>query len=164
MSRKHILLTLVALLALSLFVTACGGSQVVEKVVTVEVEKVVTVEVEKEVEKVVTVEVAAEVEEAAEEEVAAEPTETMEETAAPAAQEGSTLQIVQERGILKCGGNANVPGFGYLDADSGDFTGFDIDTCRAVAAAVLGDANAIEVRPATAQERFPVLQSGEVDR
>ncbi len=172
MSRKHILLTLIALFAVSLFVTACGGDEVVEKVVTVEVEKVVTVEVEKEVEKIVTVEVAAEVEEAVEEapaeEAAAEPTEApaeeaMEETAAPAAQEGSTLQIVQERGILKCGGNANVPGFGYLDADTGDFTGFDIDTCRAIAAAVLGDANAIEVRPATAQERFPILQSGEVD-
>jgi general L-amino acid transport system substrate-binding protein len=169
MSRKQILLTLIALLALSLFITACGGGQVVEKVVTVEVEKVVTVEVEKEVEKIVTVEVAAEVEEAVAptEEAMAEPTEapaeTMEEPAAPAAQEGSTLQIVQERGILQCGGNANVPGFGYLDADSGDFTGFDIDTCRAIAAAVLGDANAIEVRPTTAQERFPVLQSGEVD-
>ena len=124
MSRKHILLTLLALLALSLLVTACGGDEVVEKVVTVEVEKVVTVEVEKEVEKIVTVEVAAEVEEAVEEapaeEAAAEPTEApAEEAAAPAAQECSTLQIVQERGILKCGGNANVPGFGYLDADSG---------------------------------------------
>jgi len=167
MSRKNIFVTVFTLLALSLFATACGGGEVVEKVVTVEVEKVVTVEVEKEVEKVVTVEVEAEVEEAVEE-VAAEPTEEMaettEETAAPAAQEGeSTLDIVRERGILKCGGNANVPGFGYLDPDTNEFVGFDIDYCRAIAAAVLGDSTAIEVRPTTAQERFPVLQSGEVD-
>lgn len=167
MNRKHILLTVITLLTLSLFVTACGGGgQVVEKVVTVEVEKVVTVEVEKEVEKIVTVEVEAEVKEATEE-AAAEPTEapaaTTEETAAPAAQEGSTLQIVRERGVLNCGGNANVPGFGYLDPDTNEFAGFDIDYCRAIAAAVLGDANAVEVRPTTAQERFPVLQAGEVD-
>jgi general L-amino acid transport system substrate-binding protein len=160
MSRKHLFVTIIALLALSLFVTACGGGQVVEKVVTVEVEKVVTVEVEKEVEKVVTVEVEVEVEQAAEEAPAA----TTEETAAPAAQDGeSTLDIVRERGVLKCGGNANVPGFGYLDPDTNDFVGFDIDFCRAVAAAVLGDSSAIEIRPTTAQERFPVLQSGEVD-
>ena len=67
MTRKSVLLSVLVLLALSLFVTACGGGQVVEKVVTVEVEKVVTVEVEKEVEKIVTVEVEAEVEEAMEE-------------------------------------------------------------------------------------------------
>ncbi len=163
MSQKVLFLTMVILLALSVSVTACGGSQVVEKVVTVEVEKVVTVEVEKEVEKIVTVEVQAEVEEAA-----AAPTEapaaTTPETAAPAAQAGgNTLNIVRERGILKCGGNANVPGFGYLDPDTQQYVGFDIDYCRAVAAAVLGDADAIEVRPTTAQERFPVLQSGEVD-
>lgn len=159
MSRKILVLTMVSLLALTLSVTACGGGQVVEKVVTVEVEKVVTVEVVKEVEKIVTVEVAAEVEEAPTEAPAA----TTPETAAPATQAGNTLQIVRDRGILNCGGNANVPGFGFLDPDTQQYSGFDIDYCRAIAAAVLGDANAIEVRPTTAQERFPVLQSGEVD-
>ncbi len=172
--KKHVVFTIVALLALSLFVTACGGTQVVEKVVTVEVpvEKVVTVEVEK----VVTVEVEAEMaeaeepaEERAEEEMAeAEPTEapaeTTEETAAPAMQDGeSTLAIVQERGVLNCGGNANVPGFGYLDPDTNEFAGFDIDYCKAVAAAVLGDAEAVEVRATTGTDRFPVLQAGEID-
>jgi general L-amino acid transport system substrate-binding protein len=168
------------LLGLSIFATACGGGQVVEKVVTVEVEKVVTVEVEKEVEKVVTVEVEAEVEEATaeaaaeateesateatEEAAAAEPTETTAETAAPAAQAGgNTLEIVRERGVLNCGGNASVPGFGYLDPDTNEFTGFDFDLCRAVAAAVLGDAEAVEVRGVTGTDRFPVLQSGEID-
>lgn len=176
MNRKNVLITIILLLAVSLLVSACGGAQVVEveKVVTVEVEKVVTVEVEKEVEKIVTVEVEVEAaapaeEEAMEptEEAAAEPTEepaaVTEETAAPAAQEGSTLQIVRDRGILLCGGNATLPGFGFLDPDTGDFAGFDIDYCRAVAAAVLGDADAVEYRATTAQERFPVLQAGEVD-
>lgn len=76
---------------------------------------------------------------------------------------GQTLQIVQDRGVLNCGGNAEVPGFGYVDPDTNEFAGFDIDFCRAVAAAVLGDADAIEPRHTTAQERFAVLQSGEVD-
>jgi general L-amino acid transport system substrate-binding protein len=65
--------------------------------------------------------------------------------------------------VLQCGGNQSVPGFGYLNPDTNEFEGFDIDFCRAVAAAVLGDANAVEVRPTTATERFPVLQTGEVD-
>ncbi len=163
MKRKHLLLAIVTLLALSLLVTACGGGgQVVERVVTVEVEKIVTVEVETEVEKIVTVEVEAEVEEAAAEPVE-EVAETTEETAAPATQEGSTLQIVRDRGVLLCGGNANVPGFGYLDPDTNEYAGFDIDSCRAVAAAVLGDAEALEIRATSGTDRFPVLQSGEVD-
>ncbi|MDM8531151.1 amino acid ABC transporter substrate-binding protein [Anaerolineales bacterium HSG25] len=164
MISKRFMMTIVALLVLSSVAAQCGGeTTVVEKVVTVEVEKIVTVEVEKEVVKEVTVEVQVEPEEAAPVAEATEAVETTEETAAPAAQEGSTLSIVQERGILNCGGNANVPGFGYLDPDTQEFTGFDIDFCRTVAAAVLGDAEAIEVRQLTAQERFPVLQSGEVD-
>lgn len=77
--------------------------------------------------------------------------------------DSNTLAEVQSRGVLRCGGNANVPGFGYLDPDTGNFSGFDIDFCRAVAAAVLGNAEAIEVTPTTGQSRFPVLQSGEID-
>ncbi len=76
---------------------------------------------------------------------------------------GDTLGIVQDRGTLKCGGNQSVPGFGYINPDTNDFEGFDIDYCKAIAAAVLNNAEAIEVRPTTANERFPVLQSGEVD-
>lgn len=82
------------------------------------------------------------------------------ETAAPT---GNTLETVRNRGTVKCGGNQAVPGFGYINPDTNDFEGFDIDYCRAVAAAVLGDASAIEIRPTTANERFPVLQSGEID-
>ncbi len=76
---------------------------------------------------------------------------------------GDTLGIVQDRGTLKCAGNQSVPGFGYINPDTNDFEGFDIDYCKAIAAAVLNNADAIEVRPTTANERFPVLQSGEVD-
>ena len=85
------------------------------------------------------------------------------EAAAPAMQEvQSTLSIVQERGKLVCIGNSQLPGFGFLDSE-GNFTGFDVDYCRAIAAAIFGDANALEVRPATARERFTILSSGEGD-
>lgn len=83
--------------------------------------------------------------------------------AAPAQQAGqATLQIVQERGRVICVGNANLPGFGFVD-EQGAFSGFDVDFCKAVAAAVFGDATAFEIRPTTAQERFTVLSSGEGD-
>ncbi|GAB4150948.1 MAG: amino acid ABC transporter substrate-binding protein [Candidatus Promineifilaceae bacterium] len=80
----------------------------------------------------------------------------------PPAPTGDTLQLVRDRGILRCGGNRSVPGFGYLNED-GTYSGFDIDFCRVIAAAVLGDAQALEVRPTTATERFPLLQTGEID-
>ncbi len=75
---------------------------------------------------------------------------------------GSTLKTVQDRGTLICGGNARLPGFGFLD-EQGNYSGFDVDFCHALAAAVLGDANAIEIRPLTAKERFTALQTGEID-
>jgi general L-amino acid transport system substrate-binding protein len=67
------------------------------------------------------------------------------------------------RGRLLCGGNQAVPGFGYLDPATQQFTGFDIDFCRALAAAIFDDPNALEVIPTTGTTRFPALQSGEVD-
>lgn len=76
---------------------------------------------------------------------------------------GQTLATVKQRGVLKCVGNANLIGFGYLDSDSGEFTGFDVDFCKAIAAAVLGDAEAHEILAADATQRFPLLQSGEGD-
>jgi general L-amino acid transport system substrate-binding protein len=75
---------------------------------------------------------------------------------------GEILTRVQERGRVVCAGRTDLLGFGYLDAD-GRNIGFDIDLCRAVAAAVLGDAEAIEIVPVTAAERGPVIQTGEVD-
>ncbi len=75
---------------------------------------------------------------------------------------GERLAAVQDRGKLICASRNDVPGYGSLD-DAGNNVGFDIDLCRAVAAAVLGDPNAIEIRLITAAERGPTIQSGEVD-
>jgi general L-amino acid transport system substrate-binding protein len=75
---------------------------------------------------------------------------------------GAVLARVKERGQLVCGGRTDLLGFGYLD-DSGRNIGFDIDICRAIAAAVLGDPEAIEVVPLTAADRGPALQTAEVD-
>ena len=74
----------------------------------------------------------------------------------------SRLDTVMERGRVICASRNDVPGYGYLD-DAGNNVGFDIDLCRALAAAVLGDPNAIEIRLITAAERGPTVQSGEVD-
>lgn len=81
---------------------------------------------------------------------------------APAAQGGGILEAVKARGTLICGGRTDLAGFGMLD-DAGNNMGFDIDLCRAVAAAVLGDPEAIEVVPLTAADRGPALQTAEVD-
>jgi len=75
---------------------------------------------------------------------------------------GTILARVKERGKLVCGGRTDLLGFGYLD-DNGNNIGFDIDLCHAVAAAVLGDATAVEFVPLTANDRGPALQTGEVD-
>ncbi len=74
----------------------------------------------------------------------------------------SRLDTVKERGNVVCASRNDVPGYGSLDA-SGNNVGFDIDLCRALAAAVLGDPNAIEIRLISAAERGPTVQSGEVD-
>lgn len=74
----------------------------------------------------------------------------------------SLLTSVQADGSVVCGANDAVPGFGFTDED-GSFSGFDIDFCRVVAAAVLGDAEAVEFRPLAAADRFTALQSGEID-
>lgn len=75
---------------------------------------------------------------------------------------GETLKTVLERGTLICGVNAAVPGFGYVDS-AGAFSGFDVDYCHALAAAIFGDPNKVEFRKVTASERFTALQSGEID-
>jgi len=76
--------------------------------------------------------------------------------------EGEVLAAVKERGNVVCGVNEAVPGFGVA-TEAGEFEGFDIDYCRAIAAAVLGDAEAVEFTPLTAEQRFTALQSGEID-
>ena len=72
------------------------------------------------------------------------------------------LATVRSRGELICGVNGSLPGFSFLDAD-GNTVGFDADFCRAVAAAVFGDSEAVEFRALNADQRGPALQTGEVD-
>lgn len=131
--KRYTLFALFTLLALLL--VACGGSE------TVEVTRIVEVEVTRVV-------------------------EAAGEAAAPVAVTfaggGDTLGEVQDRGVLNCGVHGQSPGFAFIEED-GTINGFDWDFCRAVAAATLGDSEAVEERPATSNERFPVLQSGEID-
>jgi general L-amino acid transport system substrate-binding protein len=75
---------------------------------------------------------------------------------------GTITDRVRQRGRVVCGVHTELLGFGYLD-ENGRNVGFDIDLCRSVAAAVLGDPEAIEPVPITAADRGPVLQTGEVD-
>ena len=74
----------------------------------------------------------------------------------------TTLEDVKARGQLLCGSNTGLTGFGAPDA-SGNWTGLDVDVCRAVAAAVLGDSTKVKFVPLTGETRFTALQSGEVD-
>ncbi len=189
MKSKTVLL--LGLLALALALVACGGGEDVSGITPVAeattaaeepaaTEETAAQPTAEEAAAEPTAEEVAPTEEAAEEptaEVVAEattaPTEeaTVAATADPAAVPtvaivaggGPTFQQVVDRGVLRCAGNQSVPGFGYINPDTNEFEGFDIDFCKAVAAAVLGAATAIEVRPTTANERFPVLQAGEVD-
>ena len=75
---------------------------------------------------------------------------------------GATLDAVKEKGFVQCGVNTGLPGFSNAD-DSGNWTGLDVDLCRAVAAAVLGEASKTRFTPLTAKERLTALQSGEID-
>jgi general L-amino acid transport system substrate-binding protein len=74
----------------------------------------------------------------------------------------TTLDSVRSKGFLQCGVNTGLAGFSQPDS-KGVWRGIDVDVCRAVAAAVLGDANKVRYTPLTAQQRFTALQSGEVD-
>ncbi len=150
MSRK-IFFVLSILIAISFLATACGakptattapstGGEVAPPVVqTVEVVRTVIVT----------------------QEVTVQGTPPPPEILKPAGY-GETLKAVQARGKVVCGVHTSLLGFGYLDAN-GRNIGFDIDFCRAVAAAVLGDPDAIEAVPITAADRGPVLQTGEVN-
>ncbi|MCO6050810.1 amino acid ABC transporter substrate-binding protein [Mesorhizobium sp. RP14(2022)] len=73
-----------------------------------------------------------------------------------------TLSDVKAKGFLQCGVNTGLAGFSAPD-DKGEWTGIDADFCRAVAAAVFGDATKVRFSPLSAKERFTALQSGEVD-
>ncbi|MBE9146131.1 amino acid ABC transporter substrate-binding protein [Planktothrix mougeotii] len=74
----------------------------------------------------------------------------------------SRLDIVKQRGKLICGVDGKIPGFSFVN-ESGQYSGLDVDLCKAVAAAVLGDPNAVEFRNLDSTERFEALKAGEVD-
>ena len=156
MSRK-LFLILAALVALSMLFSACGGGA--EPATEAPAAEAPAAEAP-----------AAE-EPAADEPVAEAPTEAPvaeapAETEGPAPAQGGadTLAAVLSNGALNCGVSGPLPGFSFAEAD-GTVNGFDADFCRAVAAAAFGDGGADKVafRPANASERFPILQSGEID-
>lgn len=73
-----------------------------------------------------------------------------------------TLDAIQKRGHLECGVHLGLPGFSFAN-DKGEWSGIDVDYCRALAAAILGDATKVKFTPTSVQQRWPVLQSGQVD-
>src|SRR5471030_279367 len=78
------------------------------------------------------------------------------------AQAGATLDAVQKKGFVQCGVSDGLPGFSVPDS-TGKILGIDADVCRAVAAAVFGDATKVKFSQLNAKERFTALQSGEID-
>ena len=90
---------------------------------------------------------------------AEEATTTVAPTTTQAPVAADLLDSVIDRGELNCGVNETIPGFGYKDS-SGRFTGFDVDLCRAVAAAIVGDAEAVNFEALTAAARFEAVNSG----
>src|SRR5690606_23533387 len=81
---------------------------------------------------------------------------------ATSAASAQTLQAVKSRGMLNCGANTGLAGFGQPDAQ-GNWTGLDVDYCRAIAAAIFNDPTKVKFVPLTAKDRFTALQSGDVD-
>lgn len=80
----------------------------------------------------------------------------------PTANAGATMDSVKAKGFVQCGVNLGLYGFSAPD-DKGNWTGLDVDVCRAVAAALFADATKVKYTPLSAQQRLPALQAGEVD-
>lgn len=87
---------------------------------------------------------------------------TLSLTSLMSAAQADKLDTVKKRGKLVCGVNDKLPGFGFLDSN-GKYSGFDVDFCKGVAAAIFGDASKVQYVPLTAAVRFTAVQSGEVD-
>ena len=79
-----------------------------------------------------------------------------------AASAQQTLNTVKQRGVLQCGSNTGLAGFGLPDAQ-GLWTGLDVEFCRAIASAIFNDPTKVKFIPLTAKDRFTALQSGEID-
>jgi len=89
-----------------------------------------------------------------------QPTESAATSQAPTT---GLLATVQGRGELICGVNGGLPGFSFLEQGTGQWSGFDVDFCRAIATAVLGDPEAVEYRALSADDRGPAIQTREID-
>ncbi|MEE8602179.1 amino acid ABC transporter substrate-binding protein [Euzebya tangerina] len=87
--------------------------------------------------------------------------DTEDDVAAATGEEGSTLAATIDAGVLECGVNGQLAGFSLNEG--GEYTGLDVDYCRAIAAAILDDPDAVNYTDLTAETRFTALQSGEVD-
>ena len=148
---RKLLFPLLSLFLLTSFVLAACGTPVAASPITVEVTRIVTSEAPA---------TTNETPEATEPPAAGEATPTTAADAPVAG--GERLQAVLDRGQVVCGVHGTFQGFGFVDS-AGTWTGFDVDFCRAWAAALFDDPNAVEFRGLTAQERFTALQSGEVD-
>jgi general L-amino acid transport system substrate-binding protein len=83
-------------------------------------------------------------------------------TAVTGASAQTTLNSVKQKGFLTCGSNGSFPGFGATDSQ-GNWTGFDVDFCRAMAAAIFDNPTKVHFTPLAAKDRFTALQSGDVD-
>src|SRR5215208_5032741 len=81
---------------------------------------------------------------------------------AASAASAQSLNAIKSRGMLNCGANGTLGGFGLPDAQ-GNWTGLDVDFCRALAAAIFNDSTRVRFIPLAAKDRFTALQSGEVD-
>src|SRR5438876_2765033 len=82
--------------------------------------------------------------------------------AAVSAASAGTLDDVKAKGFIQCGSNTSLIGFGFPD-EQNNWTGLDVDFCRALAAAIFNDPTKVKFTPLSAKERFTALQSGEVD-
>ena len=78
------------------------------------------------------------------------------------AADAQTLKTVKDRGMLSCGVSQGLPGFSSTD-DKGNWTGIDVDVCRAIAGAIFNDPTKVKYVPLSAKDRFTALQSGEID-
>ena len=78
------------------------------------------------------------------------------------AADAQTLKTIKDRGMLSCGVSQGLPGFSSPD-DKGNWTGLDVDLCRAIAAAIFNDPTKVKYVPLSAKDRFTALQSGEID-
>lgn len=151
---RKLLFPLFSLFVFASLVLAACGTPVAATPITVEVTRIVTSEAPA---------AAADTPAATEPPAAGDATPTTAAAEAPApVAGGERLQAILDRGQLICGVHGTFQGFGFVESD-GSWTGFDVDFCRAWAAALFNDADAVEFRGLSAQERFTALQSGEVD-